>query len=73
MSMGASCRATSPDDDACVKVRGHKSHWHQGHQPGKRHATRRWEGGINTKPRWELVDDGYMTQADEDTWGRIFR
>lgn len=53
------CRSTSPDDDVCIKPRGHKSRWHQGYIPGKRSATRRWEGGIRTPARWEVVDDGY--------------
>jgi hypothetical protein len=69
--MSTLCRSTSPDDDACFKERGHKGRWHQGHQPGKRHPTRRWEGGVRSPARWE--DDGCMSMADEMTWGRGVR
>lgn len=65
------CRSTSPADDACMKPRGHKSNMHIGFTPGKRSKTRRWQGGINTPARWEVLDDGHMTEADWDTWGRF--
>lgn len=64
------CRSVSPDDDVCTKPRAHKSNWHQGHTPGKASPTRRWEGGIRTPAKWEYIDDGHMTEADWDTWGR---
>jgi hypothetical protein len=67
------CRSTSPDNDACTKERGHKGQWHVGVQPGKRNVTLRWCGGIKTQPFWERIDDGYMSEADLATWGRLFR
>lgn len=66
------CRSKSPEPAdnlarvPCAKPRGHK---------GRRHSnpllSRKWEGGINTTPVWEFIDDGYMTEADWMTWGRL--
>lgn len=65
------CRSTSPADDMCTKPRGHKSRFHQGKIPGKRHPTKRWTGGINTVAAWEYVDDGYMSEGEWSAYGRF--
>jgi len=67
------CRSKSPNDDPCIRARGHKGK-HRIAQPKWASVAPdrlQWEGGINTRPDWVMVDDGHMTEADYDTWGRL--
>ncbi len=50
----------------CVKPRPHKSRFHSNPLVEKR-----WEGGINTTAHWEYIDDGYMSEGDWQSWGRL--
>jgi hypothetical protein len=66
------CRSKGLDDQPCVKKRGHLP---MKHSDGKGN---RWHGGINTPAvapvtptPHKYVDNGYMTEADYQTWGRL--
>jgi len=57
------CRSKSPDGNQCPKPRGHK----------KRHGEsgREWTDGINKRAWWYKPDNGHMSEADYQTWGRF--
>lgn len=58
------CRSVSPDGDPCEKPRGHRKQWHVA-------KGRRWEGGTPKRlARWLVVDDGYRSEADHQSWMR---
>ena len=71
------CRSHDEHDKPCVKKRGHKQAKHSDGEGGY------WIGGVNTKPVAvpknppprppEKPDDGYMTEGDYQSWGRLFR
>lgn len=58
------CRSKSPDDEPCKKLRGHKSDIHQGITGDK------WLAGIKTPAHRPIVDDGYRSEGDYQSWMR---
>ena len=72
------CRSVDSEGTPCVKSRGHKAAKHSDGKGGY------WLAGIN-KPAVKVpksspdqfanakkyVDDGYMTEGDHQSWGRI--
>lgn len=65
MSEKVACRSVSADGRACDKPRGHKKPVHVDRDGAE------WNGGINTPAQKVYVDNGYMTEADYQTWGRL--
>lgn len=68
------CRSISPEGKPCVRSRTKQ---HMKHSDG---LGKYWEQGINhdarevpknPAPRVEREDDGYMSEADYQSWGRL--
>lgn len=62
------CRSRNADGEACAKPRGHKSGLYRDHRGP---SGREWTGGVRARAFAILADDGYMTEADYQTWGRL--
>jgi hypothetical protein len=74
------CRSKNTEDVQCIKKRGHTPQRHSNGLGGY------WTGGINTPPypydkeankrsdaerKANYHDDGYMSEGDYQSWGRI--
>lgn len=62
------CRSHYKDGEACIKPRGHKSGLSRDHKGA---SGSEWTGGVKSPAFTITHDDGYMSEGDYQSWGRL--